>query len=188
MLRTFIICFGILSNSVIGFAQSPQKVLEEYQTLHNNHNIEKQLELYVHDAKFKLVGAWTKSGLDEMRALAEWDAALNSNLDFHIEEIRHDSIFCSVLERNDWFSAIGINPLVHERVILIIQNGLVHEIIAYPDPQMSQTIGMHIQNIVEWANSSSDISIEELFDGGEFIYSASTAEKWLVLLKKWNEK
>ena len=119
-------------------AQSPTEILEAYESAHNNQDIEASLDLYVRDAQFDLVGVWMKKGIDEMRELAEWDAALNSSLDFHIEEVRGDTVVCSVLERNDWFKAVGIDPLYHPKALVVIQNGLIHHIIAYPSPDSAE--------------------------------------------------
>ena len=73
---------------------------------------------------------WTKEGKEQIRNLAEYDAALNSELicpDFMISK---DTVKCKTIEKNDWFRLAGIDSVEYEYSYFIIEKGLISKIIA----------------------------------------------------------
>jgi hypothetical protein len=144
--------------------------------------------LYHDDIRFELIGTWTKLGKVEIRKLEEWDKALNSNLKIVTVETKGDSVFCRVIEKNDWFKAVGIEQIVHNPTIFIVMNGRIKNIIAYPSAEIGKQIGVKLTSIYSWSEIARDSTINELIIDGKFIYSGETAKKWLMLLEKWNKK
>jgi hypothetical protein len=176
----------ILSLFTISCTQNSLKLVKTYEKLHNIHDIVGAMSLYHSEIEFELVGTWIKSGKEEIRELEEWDRVLNSNLKFESIYVKGDSVFCKVIEKNDWFKAVGIKQIVHDPTIFVVSNGLIKKIIANPKKEVGEQIGAKIGSIYSWSNITNDNTINELIKDGEFIYSEESAKKWLTLLKKWN--
>jgi hypothetical protein len=180
--------FTILLPAVIliGCNQNNISVVESYEKLHNSHDIEGAMSLYHDEIEFELAGTWIKSGKAEIRELEEWDRALNSDLEIESIKVKGDSIFCKVIERNDWFKAVGIEKIIHDPTIFIVRNKRIKKIIAIPSGEIGKEIGAKLNSIYTWSNNTNDNTISELIINGEFIYSAESAKKWLILLDNWN--
>jgi hypothetical protein len=162
-----------------------QDVVKSYVTSHNTHDIEKTLTFFDEDIVFELKGVWTKKGLSEMKSLEEWDAALNSNLKLENIISKADTVFCRVVENNDWFGAVDITDLVHDPVVFIIDNGKIKKIIGYPSKKTGEKIEAAIGALYQWSQKAQDSTINDLIQNSHFIYSAEAAEKWLELFNKW---
>jgi len=162
-----------------------QEVVESFITAHNEHNIEKALTFYDENIVFELKGVWTKKGLNEMRSLEEWDAALNSNLILESIVSKEDTVFCRVVENNDWFRAADITDLVHDPTIFVVNNGKIKKIIALPSEKIGKEIEATIGALYQWSQKAQDTTINDLIQNGQFVYSAKAAEKWLALFNRW---
>ena len=169
-------------------AQKTPKVLKKYLDAHNAHNVEKVMSFYSDDISFDLIGVWKKSGTDEIRELAEWDAALKSTLAISDVMLKGDSVYCKIKEKNEWFKAIGVEELVHDPVIFIIQDKKIHGIIAYASPEVGMKVGETIGRLGDWSAANGDRTLQELLPGGEFKYSAEAARKWMLLFERWKKE
>jgi hypothetical protein len=166
---------------------SSQELVQSYINVHNTHDIDKALAFYDDTIVFELKNVWVKSGKDAVRTLEEFDAAMNSNL--RLEEITvkgdSDSLFCKVIENNDWFKGVGIEDLVHDPTVFVVKNGKITNIIGYPDEQTGKEIEAAIGSIYQWSQANQDSTINELIQEGQFVYSTEAAEKWKDLFVKW---
>jgi hypothetical protein len=161
-------------------------VVKTYMELHNSHDIEGAMLLYHDDIEFELVGTWIKSGKEEIRQLEEWDKALNSNLKFEAFEMQGDSVFCKVIEKNDWFKAVGIEQIIHDPTVFIVTRGHIMKIVAKPSQEIGKEIGAKLGSVYAWSKIAKDTTINELIKDGKFIYTEESAKKWLKLLDNWN--
>ncbi len=165
--------------------EKTQEVVKSYITAHNTHDIENVLAFYDENIVFELKGVWTKKGVSEMQFFEEWDAALNSNLKLESITSKGDTVFCRVVENNDWFRAIDITDLVHDPVVFVVNNGKIKKIIAYPSEKTGKEIEAAIGVLYQWSQKVKDSTINDLIQNGQFVYSAKAAEKWLDLFNKW---
>ncbi|WP_420602342.1 hypothetical protein [Flagellimonas sp.] len=162
-----------------------QEIVESYIEAHNAHDIEKALNFYDENIVFELKGIWTKEGVKEMQALEEWDAALNSNLMLESVTSKKDSVFCKIVENNDWFGGVEITGLVHDPVVFVVNNGKIKKIIGYPSQQTGKEIEAAIGALYKWSQKAQDSTIHDLIQNGQFVYSAEAAKKWLNLFERW---
>jgi hypothetical protein len=165
--------------------EKTQEVVKSFIASHNTHDIENTLTFYDDNIIFELKGVWTKEGLHEMQSLEEWDAALNSNLKLESMTSKGDTVFCRVVENNDWFGAVGITNLVHDPVVIVVNNGKIKQIIAYPSEKTRKEIEAAIGVLYQWSQKVKDSTINDLIQNGQFVYSAKAAEKWLDLFNRW---
>jgi len=165
--------------------EKTQEVVKSYITAHNAHDIENALTFYEENIAIELKGVWIKKGLSEMRSLEEWDAVLNSNLKLESITSKEDTVFCRIVENNDWFGAMDITDLVHDPTVLVVKNGKIEKIIAYPSEKTGKEIGAAIGALYQWSQKVQDSTINDLIQNGQFVYSAKAAEKWLDLFDRW---
>ena len=119
--------------------------------------------------------------------MEKWDSTLNSNLKFESFKVSGDSVFCKVIEKNDWFKAVGIEQITHDQTIFITSKGRIKKIVANPSEDIGKEIGAKLRAIYFWSKTTKDGTINELIKDGELIYSEESAKKWLNLLAKWNK-
>jgi hypothetical protein len=120
-----------------------------------------------------------------MRSLEEWDAALNSNLKLESITSKEDTVFCRIVENNDWFGSVDIIDLVHDPVVIVLNNGKIKKIIVFPSEKTGKEIEAAIGALYQWSQKAQDSTINDLIQNGQFVYSAKAAEKWLDLFDRW---
>jgi hypothetical protein len=163
------------------------ELIQSYIDMHNTHDVEKSLGYYHEDAVFELKGVWTKKGLDDIRGLEEFDAAMNSHLDLREMRQSGDTVYSRVVENNDWFGAIGITDLIHDPVVFVIEGRKIKNIIGYPDQETGKEIEAAIGQIFEWSQKTGDSAVFELLPKGEFMYSTAAAAQWKALFERMKE-
>ncbi len=164
------------------------KNLRAYKQAHNAHDVNKAMSFYSDDIRFDMVGSWIKKGKDEIRELEEWDAAVNSYLEFTDIEVKGDTIKCKAIEKNDLFTASGIQKLEYESVIFVFQDGLIKEVKAKQTEESLKNMESVFKKFIEWASTEKTKELEELKKKGEFIFTPENAEKWLSLVREWRKK
>lgn len=184
-MKNYVILFlGLLVTSSCNKDES-KNTITAYLDAHNKHNVSKALTFYNQNIVFELKNTWTKNGLEEMKALEMWDSTLNSNLKLESAKISGDSVYCRIIENNDWFAAIGIENLVHDPTIFVVEDNKIKKIIAYPSEETGEKIRQTIGSIMQWSQQTQDSTIYELIQNGQFVYSSVTAQKWMNLFEKW---
>ncbi|NNF34816.1 MAG: hypothetical protein HKN68_11935 [Saprospiraceae bacterium] len=184
--RILIICI-FLAFICCSTPSADPSIIESYFKTHNNHLVKDALEYYHEEITFTLIGVWTKKGKKEIATLETWDSTLHSSLKLKDYKINGDTIFCTVVEKNDWFNRIGIDSLIHDPTIFIIKDNLIHEIIATPEESIGIKMNETMEIIFGWCMENKDTTINELIIGGQFVYSAVAAESWMDLFDKMKQ-
>ena len=182
-MRKYLFIFILLTFPLLLFSCSNDNgsILNQYITTHNSHNIDKSLSFYTNDISFELTGTWIKKGKSQIRELEEWDAALNSKLDFYITNESGDSLFCKGTEENDWFKGVGIDKIEYDSIIFIFEDGLIAKVIANPSVETNKRIAEAFGTVLKYTKVTGNNILQELIPNGEFVYSAESAGKWLRL-------
>lgn len=162
-------------------------LIQSYFEAHNAHEIENSLGYFNEDAVFELKGVWTKKGLNDIRGLEEFDAAMNSHLELIEARQSGDTVYCRIVENNDWFSSVGITRLVHDPTIFVLDGRKIKHIIAYPDQETGEKIEAAIGQIFQWSQQTGDSAVYKLLPEGEFIYSTEAATQWKALFERMKE-
>ena len=175
-------CFVIMACA----KENKEEVIKSYMEAHNTHDIEKALSFVDDQVVFDLKGVWVKEGKSAMKTLEKWDSTLNSNLRLESIKMVNDTLFCKVVENNDWFRSVGITDLVHDPVAFIVEEDKISKIIAYPSQETGQQIEAAVGSLFQWSAQVQDSTIHELIIDGQFIYSSDAANRWLELFEKRN--
>ena len=162
--------------------------LRAYETAHNNHDIDQILTLVTDDIQFNLVGMPVKEGKGQMRAIEEWDAAVNGHLTFTNLRVRGNTVTCQVVEQNDLFKLYGIDEVHYQSVTFVFHDGLIGEIRARMSDESYAAINEAMQSFLQWASQERSQALAVLMPQGEPIYSVDNASLWLALVGEWRER
>ena len=173
---------------IIGCSPELDNLVKTYEQAHNNHDVEKVMSLCSNDIRFEIVGTWTKSGKEQVRELAEWDTATNSNMNISDIEVRADTAIFKLKEGNDWFRLAGIEFMYYEPCKMVFHDGLIKEIKAELTQKSLKDFQEVWPSIFQWISEERNKELSELMPDGEFVYSAENAKQWLCLLREWREK
>jgi hypothetical protein len=160
-------------------------LVKSYIDAHNKHDIIEAMSYFDEDIEFELQGVWEKTGLENVRSLEVWDSTLNSHLKLESIRISGDTVFCKVIENNDWFRNIDVVDITHNPTIFIVEQDKIKKIIAVPSEELGTKIDNAMGSIMEWSQQNKDSTLFELLPNGEFIYSEESAKKWINLFNSW---
>lgn len=179
------VILGLLLISCKG--ENKDEIIQSYFDVHNAHDIEKSLSYFGDEIEFELKGVWVKKGLDDMRSLEEWDAGMKSQLKLKSARIAGDTVYCKVVESNDWFRTIGVQELNHDPVIFVMEDGKFKNIIAFPSQETGMKVEAAVGKIFEWSAKTGDSTVYGLIRDGQFVYSTEAAEEWLDLFERMGD-
>jgi len=178
---------AIIMTSVLSCGPSLEDYLREYELSHNSHDTEKTLSFLAEDVRYEMVGNWIAEGRHEMRRFEEWDSATSSHIvyvDIHTNE---NVLMCKVIERNDWFSLLGIEAIYYDSVRITYEDGLISEIVSQQSAESMIAARTAFESFILWAARERPYDLAELMRGIEFVFSGENAGRWLKLLREWRE-
>lgn len=186
IMKKYLFLFLGLSLAFSCSRNSNQETIKAYIAAHNEHNVEQAISFYNPNIIFELKNTWTKKGIQEIRSLEVWDSTINSNLELQSLYTVGDSVFCKIIETNDWFSSIGIAQLINNPTIFVVKDNKITNILATPSQETGRQIDQAIGSIMEWSINNQDSTIYSLIPNGQFVYSSEAAQKWMALFKIWH--
>jgi hypothetical protein len=137
------------------------------------------------DVRFVMPGVWTKNGIDEVRALVEWDSMLMSRLEPLGMEALGDRVKGRMVEQNDRFRGMGIEEIRYQRVTFAALGNRIREIEAQLEAESISSTQAALGRMMDWASKVQPETLAKLLPGGEFIYGAEQARAWLRLIGEW---
>ncbi len=178
----------ILYISILSCSPDLEDKVKIYEQAHNNHDIEKVMSLYTSDIRFEIVGTWIKTGREQVRGVAEWDAATNSNMIISNIEVHEDTVTFNLKEGNEWFRLIGIEYMYYEPCKIVFFDGLIKELKAEVTHESIKAFQEVWPSVYQWLYEEKNEELSELMSEGEFLYNSENAKKWLSLLRELREK
>jgi hypothetical protein len=169
-------------------SQNLEERLKAMEAAHNNQDVEKHLSFYSDTARFVMLGQWIEKGSDKLRGLFEWDAAINSKLNFYDIEIHGDTVKCKAEERNDFFKIAGLDVVDYEFYIFIYKDGLINEVRAKMSLESIQNFGRLFTPFVLWSQKEKAEEFAKLSSGGQMDFAKDKAEYWLELMREFYSK
>jgi hypothetical protein len=145
------------------------------------------MSFYADDIEFEIVGVWVRKGKAAVRELAEWDKATNLQMTISDIVVSGETVTFKLVEKSDWWTLAGIGDVHYQPCFMVFRNGLITRLCATMTQQGFDRYAQQWPLIINWAREHRRDELEELLPGGEFIYGAEPARKWLVLLRAWRE-
>lgn len=154
---------------------------------HNKHDVEQELLYYTDDARFEMVGKWTKIGRDQLRELLEMDALLNSHLTYTFCDTRGKTVTCRVREENDLLKAAGIEAIYYESAAHTFKNMYIDEVRVKQTRESQRLLQKTMESFSQWASEKQTRQWAELNAERGNITKDNVA-KWLALLRQWRQE
>lgn len=165
--------------------KSEKEIVLAYLEAHNAHDIERALNVFSPKIRFMMVGLWTREGIDELRSLEAWDAALNSQLAFDDLKIRQGRMDCRGRETNDWYQFTGIDQVDYDSIKFEFHDGKISHIRAKLAPKSERDVDRAMNEVIRWALEAAPDEVKALVRRGKFRYGQDQAVRWMDLLEKW---
>jgi hypothetical protein len=154
---------------------------------HNEHDVEQELLYYTDDARFEMVGKWTKTGRDQLREFLEMDALLNSHLTYTFCDTRGNTVTCRVREENDLLKAAGIDAIYYESAAHTFKNMYIDQVRVKQTQQSQRLLQKTMESFSQWASEKHARQWAELNAEGGSI-TKDNVGKWLALLRQWRQE
>lgn len=164
----------------------PLDLVMEYQHAYNSHDLGQLLPLLAEDATFELTGTFGLKGKDDIRRAAEYDFALHIHMTINRVAPKGDTVFCELIEMNDWLEAAGIEEAYYS-VKFVFRKNLITHIAGNPAPETQKAFDQVLDPLMEWASRERSEQLAEMAPEGKFIYDARNAQRSLALLREWQE-
>jgi len=110
---------------------------------------------------------------------------MHGSLQFTDCKVIKDTVLCKVEERNDFFNLLGIDAVNYDYSKFIFEHGLIKEVQAKVSQQSIETIDNALSEFMVWASSERILELDELIAGGDLVFTADKAEKWMILLQTY---
>lgn len=151
----------------------------------NRHDIDAVAGFYTADARFELVGAWTRQGRDELRELAEYDKGTNCVMAISGAKVTGDTVEVRLVDKNDWFRLAGVDEVVFDSVTFRFRGDKIAEMRVVISEESAAALGRASSQVMAWMKEKHPAELAELMPGGRRVYSEEAALKWLRLLEEF---
>ncbi len=181
---------GIALLAVSGCEESDKSeaIVQAYLEAHNSHDITRELSFLTDDCAFIFSDGQKVEGLQEMQALAEWDAVLESTLEMS-EFASNDGtvVAARATEHNLWFNGLGIEKIVSmPGTEYTLRDGKISKIAPSDWSEESrEEFTLKFRLFMRWARDFHPNEIAQVMPDGKFTYTGEAAQIWLDLFDQW---
>lgn len=165
--------------------KSEKEIVLAYQEAHNAHDIDKALGFFSPNIRFMMIGLWTREGLEELRNMEAWDAAMNSRLIFDGLKVRQGRMDCRGTETNDWYQFTGIQQVTFDSIKFEFKDDQIALVRAKMSPKSERAIDQVVNDVVRWALDAAPDEVAALVPRSVLRYGHEEALRWMALLKEW---
>jgi limonene-1,2-epoxide hydrolase len=171
---------------ILSCGHQPADIVMAYQEACNAGDIDKVMSLYADNAHFRVPGLLDLQGLEELRALAQYDRVLHTTLEFSQLEVRGDTVLCQAKETNDWIETADIGEFYYQGII-VVRRGRIEAIEAAFMPETDRAFRKVMMPLMDWAKAERPELLAEMMPRGEFVYNAENAKRNLTLLREFKQ-
>jgi len=160
----------------------------EYQDHKNQQDLEFVLAMFAKDATLDFGPMGSLTGTEQIRAIHEYDVALNTIIRFEDCEAIDNRVSCRTTETNDWLSLAYIESITYEESRFVFTpDGRIQSASATLSPESGAALGAAIAHFDTWAKANRPDEYAALFSqDGRFAYSYENGKRVLDLLRQWH--
>jgi len=177
----------LLLAMVLSCSPRLEERVKAFERAYNERDVEKVMSFYAEDAVHAVPGVFVAQGSEELRALTEHDAVLNTRLSLGECRTVGDTVRCELTFSSDWTTAAGIRQ-VRYSAAFVFSDGLIKEFVTEVSPEGAQAFSNVFNPFLAWASAEKPEQVREMMPEGEFVYSAQNAKRSLALLREWQQE
>jgi hypothetical protein len=183
LLFSLILIF-ILGVIFISCGKKPATVAKEYEEAYNSHNVNKLVSLFSDDAVIELTPINKLKGSLQIKGYAEFDSLLNSHITISDITESNGRAFFVMNKENDFLKTIGIDFAKYS-MIFKIDGGKIVDISGTTTNKTDNKFKEFQDPFMLWAARNRLDVLNEIMPGGNIVYNAKNAKKYLDLVLEW---
>jgi len=172
---------------ILSCSSEKANTVEEFEAALNRHDIQQILSFYDRDVTIVMAGVSQNVDREELQPLAEWDKAVKTRVRFEIKDVSGDTVKCSKIESNEWYSLFGIDSVYFDTWNFIIEEGKITKMITRLTMESAVQMQTAMGKFMQWMQANHAEDLEELMPDGQLKYGTETALRWMNLLREWNQ-
>lgn len=177
----------LILGAALGCQGGPRDLIRRYQRAINAGDVTAVASLYAPNITYEMVGAWLKSGPVEVRALADWDRVLQTELRITGCIPSGTRWVCQAAESNRWLKAAGIARLRYQ-VEFVIEDQQIHQVRATMEPTDARRLERFLGRMKRWLEKNRPEMLKLLLPGGKLRHGEQPANLWIGLLRVYEAK
>jgi hypothetical protein len=181
-----LLCVLLLVAVFVSCSPKPVDLVKLYELAYNSHNLGELLPLFAEDATFEITGQFVFKDKEDIRHMAEYDFALHIHMTIDNLNPMGDTVFCELIEMNDWLEAAEIDEAFYTGRF-VFEKGLIKHIKGTPTSETQKALQEVLTPLMEWASKEKPEQLAKMMPEGKFIYNVENAESSLNLLREWQE-
>jgi ketosteroid isomerase-like protein len=159
------------------------KITRDCFQVMKKHDIEKLLAFFTDDALFEM-DDMTIAGKEQLRALFEFDAVNQSQMDILDLKVEEGTVVLRTSEINESFRLLGIQA-DFAKATVTFRDSLIEKVKIESPPESQELFMSKFEPFSTWVGERYPEDFNKLMAGG---YNAENAKLLLALLKEWREK
>lgn len=161
-------------------------LVKAFQEVANRHAIDAVIGMFADDAEFEIAGQVTVVGKEQIRAIFEYDAGGNTELQFFNFRSEGNTVTCQVVERNDRLKAAGFDKLLYPSCSIVFRDELIQKFTNSPEAESARSLGEVMRKFLPWIQKNYPLDYSKIFTPeGRFIRNRENGERVVSLMKEW---
>ena len=186
--KTFLYILLVICVTAILTCSSENKdFVKSFEDAINSHDVDRVMSFYDREVAIVMNGVPNSLFHDEIRPMAEWDAAVNTQVHFRVVNISGDTITCIKEEQSEWFRLFDIDTVFFDPWQFVVENGKITAMMSELTRGSTMAMQKGMKAFMNWASIKHPQELTALMPEGEFTKGADAANKWLELVRKWRE-
>jgi len=177
----------ICVTAILACSSENKDFVKSFEDAINSHDVDRVMSFYSTEVSIMMSGVANSLFREEMRPMAEWDAAVNTQVHFRVVNISGDTITCIKEEQNDWFRLFEIDTIFFDPWQIVVENGKITAMMSELTRRSAMAMQRGMNTFMNWASIKHPQELLALMPDGEFTYGADAANKWLELVREWRE-
>lgn len=128
-----------------------------------------------------------KNKAEALASFQDWDGPMHPDVNV-INYTFHDCTWTVIFnEQNDFSKAIGFPGWKGTTIFVFASNGLIQETTYVPD-STNVSYKPFLRPAVDWLKANMPDELNEVYQNGKLVQTETAANKWKVLLAKWQSQ
>ena len=165
---------------------NPGETVIAYLQVHNTHDVDSAMMFWADSASYRVVPDFSTAGINNIREVEAWNAALHSELTGSGYQVKGDTVWFTMTEKNDWYEAAGLEVHTYTDVRVVARQGKMVNFLITRDPQLGREEGELTAHVLEWARLhgyQEDLVI--LAPEGTFVRTPESAPVFVRLTERY---
>jgi hypothetical protein len=177
----------ICLTAILACSSEKKDLVNSFEEAINCHDVDLVMSFYDREVSIVMSGVTNTLFHDEMRPMAEWDAAMNTKVHFRVVDIKGDTVNCVKEEQSDWFRLFDIDTVLFDPWQFIIEKGKITAMSSKLSGKSALAMQYGMKAFTNWASIKHPKELEALMPEGVFTFGTDAANRWLELVREWRE-